>query len=229
MRSRNRRASWASTRRRSMSRGFSTRVLDRLRRDLVEDHALHRHRVRRVQHLEQVPGDGLALAILIGGEIQLGGVLELRLELADDVLLVVRHDVEGLEVVLDVEAEDLPRAACRPRGRPPPGAADRGCGPTEASTSGVPCEPFEPARKRWIVFALAGDSTMTSGLAIAERLRAGRGPCQLRHTPTRDRPDPRPLPARWPDQRRDARRGAPVGPLRGARGRPPTARSSASP
>ena len=37
--------------------------------DLVEDHAVHRN--LRVEHLEQVPGDGFALAVLIGGEIQL--------------------------------------------------------------------------------------------------------------------------------------------------------------
>ena len=42
--------------------------------DLVEDHAPHRD--PGCQHLEQVPGDGLALAVLVGGEIQLAGVLD---------------------------------------------------------------------------------------------------------------------------------------------------------
>jgi hypothetical protein len=34
-----------------------------------------------------VPGDGLALAILVSGQIELGGLLELRLELLDLFLL----------------------------------------------------------------------------------------------------------------------------------------------
>ena len=33
----------------------------------------------RLEHLEQVPRDGLALAILIGGEVELVGVLQQRL------------------------------------------------------------------------------------------------------------------------------------------------------
>ena len=43
-------------------------------RDLVEHHAAHRH--LRLEHLEQVPGDALALAVFVGGEEKLVGVLE---------------------------------------------------------------------------------------------------------------------------------------------------------
>ena len=77
--------------------------------DLVEDHALDRHPGR--QHLEQVPGDGLALAVLVSGQEQLAGVLQQGLELPDLVLLLRGDDVEGLEVVVDVDAEAGPRLA----------------------------------------------------------------------------------------------------------------------
>ena len=76
--------------------------------DLVEDHPLDRDALR-VELVEQVPGDRLALAVLIGGEVELVGVLEELLELGDVALLVARHDVVGLEVVVDVDREPAPR------------------------------------------------------------------------------------------------------------------------
>ncbi len=85
-------------------------VADGLGGDLVEHHALYGHGGRRVEHLEQVPGDGLALAILICGQVELGGPLQLGLQPLDDVLLVPAHHVERLEVVVDVDAQDLPLA-----------------------------------------------------------------------------------------------------------------------
>ena len=78
-------------------------ALDGLRGDLVEDHPLDRD--LGLEGLEQVPGDRLALAVLIRGEVELVGVLEQRLELADLLLLVGVDDVVGLEVVVDVDAE----------------------------------------------------------------------------------------------------------------------------
>ena len=78
-------------------------VGDRLVGDLVEHHALHRH--LRLEHLEEVPRDRLALAVLVGREVELARVLERGLQLGDDVLLVVGHDVDGREVVVDVDAE----------------------------------------------------------------------------------------------------------------------------
>ena len=59
----------------------------------------------RLQHLEEVPRDRLALAVLVGREVQLARVLQRRLELGDDLLLVVGHHVDGREVVVDVDAE----------------------------------------------------------------------------------------------------------------------------
>ena len=85
------------------------RLPDRLRGDLVEDHPAHRH--ARLQRLQQMPGDGLALAVLIRREVELAGVLQQRLELGDLSLLVSRDDVERLEAVVDVDAEARPGLA----------------------------------------------------------------------------------------------------------------------
>ena len=46
--------------------------------DLVEDHPLHRH--LGGEDLGQVPGDGLAFAVLVCGQIDLAGLLHQRLE-----------------------------------------------------------------------------------------------------------------------------------------------------
>ena len=107
--------------------GLAERALDRILRDLVEHHPLDRH--LRLQHLEQVPGDRLALAVLVRREQELGGVLQLALQLVDLLLLVGIDDVERLEVVVDVDAEARPRLllharpGCRRRD-----SEDRGCG-----------------------------------------------------------------------------------------------------
>ena len=86
--------------------GLPHRPLDGRPGDLVEDHAPHRDAGR--QHLEQVPGDRLALAVLIGSEVQLAGVLDHGLELLDLVPFLPGDHVEGLEVVVDVDAEARP-------------------------------------------------------------------------------------------------------------------------
>ena len=83
------------------------RLADRLRGDLVEDHPADRY--ARLQRLQQVPGDGLALAVLIRREVELGGVFQQRLELGDLGLLVGGDDVERLEAVVDIYAEPGPR------------------------------------------------------------------------------------------------------------------------
>ena len=66
---------------------------DGRRGDLVEHHALDVNTGLGREHLQQVPGDGLALAVLIGGEIQLVGLLEKLLQLANLGLLARRHHV----------------------------------------------------------------------------------------------------------------------------------------
>ena len=52
-----------------------------------------------------MPGDGLALAVVVGGEVELVGALEGLAELGDGLLLVGVDDVVGLEPVLDVDRE----------------------------------------------------------------------------------------------------------------------------
>ena len=81
------------------------RLLDGGAGDLVEHHPLHRHPGLEV--LEEVPGDGLALAILVGGEVQLAGVLEGGPEVLDDVPAAGGELVGGLEAVVDVDGQTL--------------------------------------------------------------------------------------------------------------------------
>ena len=59
---------------------------------------------------EQVPGDRLALAILVGREQELVGVLELAFR-SETTFFFRGHDVDRLEVVVDVDAEARPRLA----------------------------------------------------------------------------------------------------------------------
>ena len=69
--------------------------------DLVEDHPAHGN--LRLEYLEQVPCDGLPLAILVRREEELVGSLELLLELGDGRLLVGVDDVEGGEAIIGVD------------------------------------------------------------------------------------------------------------------------------
>jgi hypothetical protein len=81
-------------------------TLDRVAGDLVEDHPAHRN--LRLQHLEEMPGDRLALTVLVRREQELVGAGEQLLQLAHLLPLVRIDDVERLEVVLDVHAEPGP-------------------------------------------------------------------------------------------------------------------------
>lgn len=65
-----RRVSCASTRAASICRVLSL-AFDGLAGDLVEHHAMNGN--LGLQHLEQVPGDGLTLAVLISCEVELAG------------------------------------------------------------------------------------------------------------------------------------------------------------
>ncbi len=80
--------------------------------DLVEDHPAHRD--LGVEHLAQVPGDGLALAVLVGREVDLAGLLDQASQLGHLLLLLPGHDVERPEVVLDVDAQAGPGLALVP-------------------------------------------------------------------------------------------------------------------
>jgi hypothetical protein len=105
-------------------------LLDRGPGDLVEDHAPHRH--LRAQQVEQVPGDRLTLAVLVGREVERARLLAPGLELADARLLVGGDDVERLESVVDVDPEARPALALvggrdlRRRRRQVANVADRG-------------------------------------------------------------------------------------------------------
>ena len=79
------------------------RLLDRALGDLVEDHPARRH--LRLELLEEMPGDRLALAVLVCRQQQLVGVLQLALQVGDHALLVRVDHVVGLEPVVDRDAE----------------------------------------------------------------------------------------------------------------------------
>src|SRR5688500_7841977 len=55
-----------------------------------------------------MPCDGLTLAILIGGDVDLGSRLDKLLQLLDLVLLPGRDDVQGFEVVVYVDPKPSP-------------------------------------------------------------------------------------------------------------------------
>ena len=89
-------------------------MLDRLARDLVEDHPPHRD--LRLEHLHQVPGDRLALPILIGCQQQFIGASEQALQLGDPGALGRIDDVQRSEVASDVHTEVGPRQGLHLRG-----------------------------------------------------------------------------------------------------------------
>ncbi len=79
-------------------------LLDGLLGDLVEEDARGGH-LALLELLEDVPGDGLALAVGVGGEEDAVDALGRRLELGDHLLLRLDDLVDRLEPVLDVHAD----------------------------------------------------------------------------------------------------------------------------
>src|SRR5690606_8291559 len=77
--------------------------------DLVEHHPVDRD--LRLQDLLEVPGDRLALPVLVRREVELVGLREQLLQLLHLLALVGVHDVQRFEVALDVHAELGPRLA----------------------------------------------------------------------------------------------------------------------
>ena len=95
--------------------GVGKGLVDGALGDLVEDHAMNGLLLDdRVQGGAQVPGDGLALAVGVGGQVDLVGLLGLGAQAPDDVLLLLGDHVPRLES----------RARCR---RPCGSTAGRGC------------------------------------------------------------------------------------------------------
>ena len=78
-------------------------ALDRFLRDFVEHHAAHGN--LRLQNLQEVPRDGLTLAVLISCQEEFVGFLEELLEFGDLFLLVRVHHVVGRETVVHVDGE----------------------------------------------------------------------------------------------------------------------------
>ena len=78
-------------------------TLDRFLRDFVEHHAAHGN--LRLQDLQEVPRDGLTLAVLISCQIEFVALLEEFLEFGDLFLLVRVHHVVGRETVIHVDGE----------------------------------------------------------------------------------------------------------------------------
>ncbi len=119
--------------------------------DLVEHHAfdfLALEVAALFEQLAQVPGDGFAFAVRVGREIEVLGFLQRA-----------RDGVDVFFVALD-GAGSSSRTACRDRPRLP-SERGRARGHSEASTSkSLP-------RYFLMVFALAGDSTMTRFSAIS--------------------------------------------------------------
>ena len=75
--------------------------------DLVEDHSTNRH--LRLQHLEQMPCDGLALAVLVSGQQEFVGTREQLLQFCDALLFAVVHHVVGKETIIGVDRKFGPR------------------------------------------------------------------------------------------------------------------------
>src|SRR6185503_2584745 len=80
------------------------RLEHRLLRDLVEHHAVHVLALR-AELLRDVPGDGLALAVWVGREVDVLLVLRRLFDLRQHLRLAGDDLVRGLEVVFDVDAE----------------------------------------------------------------------------------------------------------------------------
>jgi hypothetical protein len=133
-------------------------VLDPLLRDLVELDALA-DALRLLELLGDVPRDGLALAIGVGREQDFVGALGGGLQLLEDLLLAGDDLVRLLKAVLDVDPIFLGRSLM--------------C-PFDATTS------YLAPRYFLIVFAFAGDSTITSVFPITRRKRTCRTPVRER-------------------------------------------------
>ena len=74
---------------------------DGLLRDFVEDHPLDGH--LGLELVEEVPADGLSLAVFVCRDVEFGGIFERSLELRHLLLLLGRHEVERVHR-LDVDA-----------------------------------------------------------------------------------------------------------------------------
>ena len=89
------------------------RGLDRVLGDFVENEPVNGH--LRLKNFEQVPTDGLALAVFVRREIEGVGVFQLVLQELDLFALAGRNDVDRREIVVDVDAQVRPGLAFKLR------------------------------------------------------------------------------------------------------------------
>jgi hypothetical protein len=75
-----------------------------LRGDLVEDHPLQGRTVQ-LSRLHQMPGDGLALAVGVGGQEDSAGASGRILDVLHHLALLFWHEVVRLESVSDIDAQ----------------------------------------------------------------------------------------------------------------------------
>ena len=75
----------------------------------MKHHSLDWH--LRIQYLDEVPGDRFALTILIRCEIDLVGIFHQALQELDVIFLVPVLDIEGFEVVVDIDPRASPLLA----------------------------------------------------------------------------------------------------------------------
>ena len=94
--------------------GMAQGVVDSVFGNLVKHHAFHGD--FRFQHLHQVPGNSLPLAVLISGQQEFVGLFQPGFQLADFLFLIPVNHVIWLEVVIQVNRE-LRVASLFQRGR----------------------------------------------------------------------------------------------------------------
>ena len=78
-------ACWACTRFSSIARGAAMAALMAVGRDFVEGDALDLVGLE-LEHVDEMPGDGLSLSVMVGGEVNEGGLGDQGLELGQDFL-----------------------------------------------------------------------------------------------------------------------------------------------
>ena len=84
--------------------GMEHRLVDRVRRDLVENDPADRLRVR-IGRGNQMPRDRFAFAVRVGGEDHFASGIDALFEILDRFDFVARNEVLRREVVVDIDAE----------------------------------------------------------------------------------------------------------------------------
>ena len=78
-------------------------VANRLFGDFVKNQAMDRH--LRVEHFAEMPTNGLPFAVFVRRQIEIGGLLQSGLQLADLLDLLRRNDVDRVEVLCGIHSQ----------------------------------------------------------------------------------------------------------------------------